>query len=498
MNPIRSLVPSFQDPIPPPREILHSWSLREHSLYLILENNILKTEMKDLSERIVHTGDIEVPPGYSLETVVEKLKHCRIIIEGETPRLLFPVKSWHIENKNIHLLPDTDYLLWNIVEESTTEDLFFPFQEVTIPSERCHLETVALIEKIKADSLNRVYKNYLKNDFQVVRVLTPEEIPEEIRQNEKAQLSLLDNQEKEIKSNVNKGLAIGTGTGGAALYLSWNVIGAATTTAASWLGSGTMATIATGALGVGLGTASFGLGMALPLFHFMPKIQSLYATEMGKARHVANHIHELIIERALFVEIEPISFPSEIDNRMLVSKFTWAVTLVTHGGDFDNHAQIVVEGLNDGYFTLESSVFKTMKPILTGEKFVYLSDLKPPVRSGLLPPNNLLFATRTEIWMRDSNKVKEMMEAIQKEKNLPKGYLNFNSTGRESLLHKVPLINKLKRCKNAGDNCFTWARDKLQIVDINLGVSATGFVVTIPRTYTKVKEAYTEIPKQMI
>ena len=51
---------------------------------------------------------------------------------------------------------------------------------------------------------------------------------------------------------------------------------------------------------------------------------------------------------------------------------------------------------------------------------------------------------------------------------------------------------------SAGDNCFTWARDKLQIVDINLGMSATGFVITIPRTYTKVKEAYTEIPKQMI
>ena len=461
MNPIRSPVCSFHNAIPVPREILHSWSLREHTVYLILENNILKTEMKDLSERIVHTGDIEVPLGYSLEKIVEKLKHCRIIIEGQNPKLRFPLKSWHVENKEVHLLPDTDHLLWNIVEESTTEDLFFPFEEVTIPSERCHLETVALIEKIKADSLNRTYKNYLKTDFQVVRVLTPEEIPEEIRQNEKIQLSLLDNQEKEIKSNVNKGFVIGTGTGSAALYLSWNAIGTATATAASWLGSGTMATIATGALGVGLGTASFGLGMMLPLCHFMPKIQSLYATELEKARHIEKHINDLIIERPLFVQIEPRSLPSEIDDRMRVSKFTWAVTLVTHGGDFDNHAQIVVEGLNDGYFTTESSVFKTMKPILTGEKFVYLSDLKPPVRSGLLPPNNLLFATRTEIWMRDCNEVKEMMEAIQKEKNLPKGYLNFNSTGRESLLHKVPLINKLERCKNAGDNCFTWARDCL-------------------------------------
>lgn len=497
MNPIGSLAASLDHPISIPRDILHTWWLKEYTVHLFIEENILKCQMIDHSGREVYKAKIDVPANYTLEKMIANLKQCKIILKNQVPNFRLPVNTWHVENKEVHLLPDTDHLVWNIVQESNTENLFFPFEEVTIPSERCHLETVALIEKIKADSLNRVYKNYLKNDFQVVRVLTPEEIPKEIRQNEKAQVSLLNNQEKEMKSHVNKGLAIGTGTGSAALYLSWNAIGAATATAASWLGSGTVATLATGALGVGLGTASFGLGMALPLFHFMPKIESLYTTEMGKARHVANHINELIIERPLFVEIEPISFPSEIDDRMLVSKFTWAVTLVTYRGSFHNHAQIVVEGLNDGYFSSEGS-FKRMKPISMGEKFVYLSELNPPVQSGLLPPGTLKFVTRTEMWMRSSSRVKKMIDAVEEDKKLPNGYSSFNSTGKHSLLYKVPFFNECCSCDTPGDNCFTWARDKLQIANINLGEGLTEFIITIPRTYTKVKEAYTEIPKQMI
>lgn len=497
MNPIQSPTSSFGARTLAPRDILHTWSLKEYTVHLFTNENILKCEMIDHSGKEVYKATIDIPVSYTIEKMIAKLKQCKILLKNEVPNFRLPVNTWHLENKEVHLLPDTNQLLWNIVEESNTEGLFFSFQEVTIPSERCHLETVALIEKIKEDSLNRTYKNYLKTDFHVVRVLTPGEIPEEIRENEKNQLSLLDNQEKETKSNVNKGLAIGTGTGSAALYLSWNAIGAATGTAASWLGSGTMATIATGALGVGLGTASFGIGMALPLFHFMPKIESLYTTEMGKARHVANHIHELIIERPLFVEIQPISLPSEIDDRMLVSKFTWAVTLVTHGGDFDNHAQIIVEGINDGFYNEQNNYIQGVENLELGAKFAYMCELKPPINSKIFTKEEKLnFFSRSEIWMRSAFQTKKMIENIEQEKATFS--YSFNYWGIRSMFYKFN-PQKFNLSGKKGDNCFTWSQKKLKLIDVDLGEKITDHAAGLARNHTAKPENYPELPvKQLI
>ena len=50
------------------------------------------------------------------------------------------------------------------------------------------------------------------------------------------------------------------------------------------------------------------------------------------------------------IEIEPISEPSQIDDRVLVSKFRWAVTLICRNGSEGNHASVIVEGLNNGEF----------------------------------------------------------------------------------------------------------------------------------------------------
>ena len=497
MNPVRSLAPSLDHPISIPRDILHTWSLKEYTVHLFIEENIPKCQMIDHSGREVYKAKIDVPANYTLEKMIANLKQCKILLKDQVPNFRLPVNTWHVENKEVHLLPNTDHLVWNIVQESNTENLFFPFEEVTIPSERCHLETVALIEKIKADSLNRTYKNYLKTDFQVVRVLTPEEIPEEIRQNEKIQLSLLDNQEKETKSNVNKGLAIGTGTGGAALYLSWNAIGAATTTAASWLGSGTVATFATGALGLGLGTASFGLGMALPLFHFMPKIESLYTTEMEKARHVANHINELIIERPLFFEIEPISLPSEIDDRMLVSKFTWAVALVTRRGKCQNNAQIIVEGINDGFYNEQNNYIQGVENLQLVAKFAYMCELKPPINSKIFTKEEKLnFFSRSEIWMRSACQTKKMIENIEQEKATFS--YSFNYWGIRSMFYKFN-PQKFNLSGKKGDNCFTWSQKKLKLIDVDLGEKITDHAAALARNHTAKPENYPELPvKQLI
>lgn len=91
-----------------------------------------------------------------------------------------------------------------------------------------------------------------------------------------------------------------------------------------------------------------------------------------------------------------------------------------------------------------------------------------------------------------------MLEDIEREKPFPKGRSGFNLNGIDSLLHTIPIANNKYISEESGHNCFTWARDKLEMLDIDLGSSVMGFVVTIPRTYIKPKEAYTEIPEQLI
>lgn len=55
------------------------------------------------------------------------------------------------------------------------------------------------------------------------------------------------------------------------------------------------------------------------------------------------------------IEIEPkLTATSVMDDRVLVSKFTWAVTLITGPkGDSKSHAAIIVEGLANAYFKNE-------------------------------------------------------------------------------------------------------------------------------------------------
>ena len=237
--------------------------------------------------------------------------------------------------------------------------------------------------------------------------------------------------------------------------------------------------------------------MALPLFHFMPKIESLYTTEMEKARHVANHINELIIERPLFVEIEPISLPSEIDDRMLVSKFTWAVALVTRRGKCQNHAQIIVEGINDGFYNEQNNYIQGVENLQLVAKFAYMCELKPPINSKIFTKEEKLnFFSRSEIWMRSACQTKKMIENIEQEKATFS--YSFNYWGIRSMFYKFN-PQKFNLSGKKGDNCFTWSQKKLKLIDVDLGEKITDHAAALARNHTAKPENYPELPvKQLI
>lgn len=162
--------------------------------------------------------------------------------------------------------------------------------------------------------------------------------------------------------------------------------------------------------------------------------------------------------------MEPRSFTSRIDNRMHVSKFMWAVTLVAHRGSLGNHAEIIIEGVNNGsILTLD---------VAEGDFFIWRADFSPEIKSIKLEPHKLVYHKRTQVWMTPSYKVHQMLTKINEESEYQNqiyresgkasydDYLKslFFDLGRNSMFYSGPLRH----------NCLTWAVEKLRIADIHI------------------------------
>jgi len=202
-------------------------------------------------------------------------------------------------------------------------------------------------------------------------------------------------------------------------------------------------------------------------------------------------------EKPLLIEIEPISEPSIFDPRVRVSKFTWAVTVITTTGVSRSHAAIIVEGINEGFFNREACL-SIGTEIEIGEKFIYLADFNPPVQACLISLNELKYLKRTEIWMRTSDKVQEMIRNIGEEL-LRKNRRWFNIRGRNALFPNVTTTEDkwVTFSAEPGDNCYTFNRDHLKTLDIDPGSSYIDFIAAMARFYTKDPESYKSLPIQV-
>lgn len=96
----------------------------------------------------------------------------------------------------------------------------------------------------------------------------------------------------------------------------------------------------------------------------------------------------------------------------------------------------------------------------------------PDIKTIDLTYQDLEYDKRTKIWMISAQKISDMMKIVELEtENLPK----FSKYGSESILKK-------------GHSCFTWAREKLSLVDVYLGKSIWGWIFTNPKDYTKIEK----------
>lgn len=436
-------------PVPPKPldeiQKVHTFKVNEFCVNVFRKQNALFYETYHLNQKIMAKGFLYKPKesDNSSEIVAKKIayiKKCAVQVEEDgVPQFLYIYKTWEKDGFEIKLARGKDALIWNLVDTATNRNSCLPVKACTLAASRCHQETIDIIERIKQNSLQNQNTLSLIEDFEIASVIEPRKVQREIQKAER--------------------------------LFGYNSVPIMIAHAASVLFC-PPAAIATG----------------LAHLHLLTSVKN---TNTRRLR-IVNAFQLAHPEKPLAIEIVPVSKPSLVDDKIRVSKFRWSVTVITYGGAVrycqtkickGNHSEIIVEGINDGYFGKGSPQIGEAEIPKIGESFIYKAHNfvgQMGLETGILSSKDLKFETRTEIWMRSSEKVKALLSAIEQQKGHPS---SFSRLGRDSVFSD----------KDA-DNCFTWIRENLKTLDIDIGKSLLGKLATIPKMFTRPKDYY-KFPK---
>lgn len=478
-------------------EIVHQWDINGFVVSLIKEQDSLKYKTTDKDQKELCTNCIEISEEDNLEEMISYLKGSAVMVRDNGHVNFCSIfNTWKTakkENEDISLVCGPEGLAWHVFNGDINRKYFLDFQKATIPSLHCHPETIALIEKIKTETFDNFPLLYrLIKDFKV-RVISVKKLEENLNQEKSRALRIQKFYPFLSALTVdNQGLYPYLGLASAFLFRK-SIISAVKDTNRLF-GGGVFGAV----MGLYVGKCVLQTtGSFLPALYWIKNSCSFVMPDTFCKKQESLQKRSLPLQDYL-IEVEPISIPSQIDERIHVSKFTWAVTLVTNSGCFGNHAQIIIEGINDGFYNQDSARIGEAKEVEIGEKFIHLADFSPKIDYGLLSSDKLTYETRTETWMRSSEQVKKMLEAIEEKKYLSKGKRNpFNFGGKRSKLYKFN-PEKFNFSGKVGDNCFSFLREKLQMIDIDLGESYLDLIATIAKNYTRYKEEYNRLPVQKL
>lgn len=157
--------------------------------------------------------------------------------------------------------------------------------------------------------------------------------------------------------------------------------------------------------------------------------------------------------------LKPVTMPSLVDDRIVISRFQWAVTLVsTQNPDIDRHAMLLIEGINI------DSPFYNIAHFVQGNG--------GRVKIHFLNKNEIAFDYKGSTWKRSALKMDKMRETIilQSDNAIP--VPRFNRLGGRTV---APL---------SGHNCLTWALEMLQIIDVELPRAPLDWAIALPSSYT--------------
>jgi len=167
------------------------------------------------------------------------------------------------------------------------------------------------------------------------------------------------------------------------------------------------------------------------------------------------------------ISLEPKSVKSRIDDRVKVSQYQWGVTIIAHEGSSGNHARLIVEGID-----------KDLKYFMKHIDFQgFEKDLNIPIKTNdWTNKEKIKRVGRTEIWKRPSHKVQAMINHMNGQMPPWKPY------GRDSIFSK------------GIDNCFTWLREELKMIDVFFEKSVVDSFVACIRVYAQSDDKHLKQP----
>ncbi|KAF3363083.1 hypothetical protein PHSC3_000268 [Chlamydiales bacterium STE3] len=186
------------------------------------------------------------------------------------------------------------------------------------------------------------------------------------------------------------------------------------------------------------------------------------------------------------LKLAPRIYNSAIDPRVRFSRTAWLVSLVTHKGSTkapkndglkkgagllfkmcnDNHAQILVEGINE-----QGKPFLKILELL-GDRQVKIREIDGSMFD---------FEKRSPIWKVSMLAAQKLIDAVEEDIKTPP---EFHILGKNALLSKL---------SNGGHNCFTWAREKLLLIDVHLPTKKLESVSAATKLFTKKSIEYKKL-----
>lgn len=166
---------------------------------------------------------------------------------------------------------------------------------------------------------------------------------------------------------------------------------------------------------------------------------------------------------------------SFFSKRASLSKSEWAVTLICTNGSNPlggQHAGIVIEGIEKGRYFMRFAHLHIAK-----EDFKENKDKRGEI--SIVPlenPYKLTYTHRSQVWIKDSWAVKDMLEDIENQKSNPP---ILAECGRESIISALFVGKKV-------ESCITWAIIKLKKAKIHLPDSYLKKVATLTSFYTPI------------
>ncbi|MGZ3633290.1 MAG: hypothetical protein ACXU9U_02690 [Parachlamydiaceae bacterium] len=468
---------------------LHVWNVNGFEVRLIESEDSLGYETVNTADlQTVCSAPLDLY-GKTKDRIVSYLKECRVIVSEEGKPAFFPIcQKWDFENKEVHLLRNPgNGLVWEVFCKSTNSAQFFSSQRTTVASLRCHSATVAIIEKMRAGSFDSIELKQFVNDFKVVRIVNPGTYAQELKELTHLEETAEKMEESRYFDNRQSTAIAATFAASGVFVYQVGQLG----TAGAFLGLGALAQLS---IAVALVPVSMGVIMT-PIIGGVLYTHWRYQTD-AENRKAVNAEHRQAFEKKeepvdipIFIELEPkLTAPSLMDDRILVSKFTWAVTLVTGPkGASKNHTAIVVEGLANAYFK------DTLKD---GEYFMHKCEFNPPIMYGFYTMDEYWTHRRegmekTETWMIFSEKVVEMFKIIAEEKR----------TNSEKCMQGNPVehtfLGEKSIFRDGDHSCFSWAEKTLKLLGITvikLNPGPPDAVVNLPRAYTETFEEHRKRP----